>query len=55
MPKPRIPEIPADPVRCEDCGKVRGYKGYAGPECQCDVKLADAPVNPWGKWPGPPG
>jgi hypothetical protein len=27
---------PADLNRCDECGKPKGYKGYQGPECQCD-------------------
>jgi hypothetical protein len=27
---------PTDLTRCDQCGKPKGYKGYHGPECQCD-------------------
>jgi hypothetical protein len=27
---------PADLTRCDRCGKPKGYKGYYGPECQCE-------------------
>lgn len=40
MPRPLPPRID-----CETCGKPTNQRGYAGPECQCGVKLETKPSH----------